>query len=221
MGQEQKICSNLKKWHDCSWDLCGLSEKGGSLPKRLLSEIFFLISILSFLNTFKKLSLVDAISADLSWKYGSARFVQVNNFQLRFHWAKPWLSCDASDITPLNVSLACKSTTILRATSNGEVCKPNVLLKFILPGAACISFEWTVKTLYDYFFGVMMIIFARVHILFFFFGNVMRINPLFSMLKDYYNNNFLSKVWQIAINSQRKWISKAKSLVLILVWFSF
>lgn len=191
MGQEQKICSNLKKWHDCSWDLCGLSEKGGSLPKRLLSEIFFLISILSFLNTFKKLSLVDAISADLSSKYGSARFVQVNNFHLRFHWAKPWLSCDASDITPLNVSLACKRATILRATSNGEVCKPNILLKFILPGGWGMHLIWVnIENAVWLFYFWSWWSSSQEFTFFFFFGNVMRINPLFSTLKVYYNNNF-------------------------------
>lgn len=41
------------------------------------------------LNTFKNLSLVDAISADLSSKYGSTRFVQVNNFQFPWDFTGP------------------------------------------------------------------------------------------------------------------------------------
>lgn len=89
MGNNKRLTVILKKRYDCSGDLCGLSEKGGSLPKRLISEIIFLISLLSFLNTFKKLSLVDAISADLSSKYGSTRFVQVDLFQLLWDFTGP------------------------------------------------------------------------------------------------------------------------------------
>lgn len=60
---------------DCSRDLCGLSEKAESLFRRLLSEIRSLISLLLFLSTIKKLSLVISLSAYLSSKYGSIRFV--------------------------------------------------------------------------------------------------------------------------------------------------